>query len=157
MKFREPALSGLRGGDSKRPSDDEDSVAEEQLFAGKPVDDHLRHQHDEDRAAGAAEQAAEEHRVEIFGDARNEAADNHRHHPRHHDLLVAEAPAEKAAGERDRNAGKNESAHQHTDLRVVDAKIADQERGYGTGRLKLITQGKARHEKHGENEPATVA
>ena len=151
---RKPALRRLPGRDARRPADDEDGIAEEQLLVGEPVGQHLRHQHDQDRAADAGEQVAEQdHRIRLC-EARDAAAQDHQRQSGCHDGLVAEAPPEEPARQRDRDARQDKAADQKADLRVADAEIADQEGRNGTRRLELIPKREPGCEQHGQNEPA---
>ncbi len=81
-------------------------------------------------------------------------ARNHDNHGAAHQRLVAEAAAEKPAGQRDRDAGQDEPAHQQPDLGVPDSEIADQERRDRGRGLELVTEGKSGREQHPKDEPA---
>ena len=125
--FGDPALRRLPGRDSDRPADDKDGVAEKEFLVGKPVGQHLRHQHDQYRAADAGRQMAEQDRVIGLRHGCDDAARDHQRHAERDDGLVAEAPAEESAGQRNRDARQNEPADKKPDLGVADAEVADQE------------------------------
>ena len=110
-----------RDADADRPGVDQHRHREQPLAAVEQVGHHLRHQDVEDHRADAADEAGGIGGDERVGEREAGAADRHQREADEHEPLVAEALAEQAAGQRERDAGQQVQPDQPAELRLVDA------------------------------------
>jgi hypothetical protein len=93
---------------------------------------------------------------QVFAECHRETADQHQHQRQQHDALVAEALADSAARQRQRDARRKIEADQQPDIRDVDAEFRRQERRDRGDALELKRHHKPDQEEYDENRPAVA-